>query len=622
MKNKLRESEGVSKKKRGRPKKMLSIMTIINTFLFFLMISSSYGVNSVRPVGKENYLPKFCTRDERISILDVEGICNFKKEEKIDFPELVNTTDGIIVLNKLFHEVSGKGYKCQIERIDMNCSRSFFRVDTCIKSEWRVVKLEASDCWNMVRTHQCKIEGVDFTYDKKMNCDAHGCSLEDYPNEKYNWMDTNYIHGYKCSFYTVSILAENKTSEIFYENNCKADEFKCQVDKSILVWNTSVVHSCPYEMVDVSRNFTNNGLLLVNYESNIILQPVKKIINCGMNMYLTNEGFYVTLHTNKALLELNKIQVGINKDVTDKLLLANIDFNEMDALKWFDFIDIQVCTIYSMILQVYSHLEGEYLKVTNNKGNSAILYTENGIIYTPECIEIRKADFPIETKRCYTELPITFTLNGNSKTGFINNDRIITLIGHEVDCKINSDIIFFSLNSFQRIGNKIIKKSLQQYNMIAANLIKGDTRRINTHHPEPILTSYDELKAISELIVHNEGSKTFYVEPLPDDLSLGTAEKWINGIKNYFYNIFSFFGNYIYLILLIIFIIILTLIILYLCFRTRCFGIGRVMKRQVRNLIIEKNFRPREDTIELESLIRNDSNTRYRNSEDRLKRLL
>ena len=60
----------------------------------------------------------------------------------------------------------------------------------------------------------------------------------------------------------------------------------------------------------------------------------------------------------------------------------------------------------------------------------------------------------------------------------------------------------------------------------------------------------------------------------------------------------------------------------HLDLRTRCFGIGRVMKLQVRNLIIEKNFRPREDTIELESLIRNDGNTRYRNSEDRLKRLL
>ena len=132
-------------------------------------------------------------------------------------------------------------------------------------------------------------------------------------------------------------------------------------------------------------------------------------------------------------------------------------------------------------------------------------------------------------------------MNGNSKTGFINNDRIITLIGHEVDCKINSDIIFFSLNSFQRIGNKIIKKSLQQYNMIAANLIKGDTRRINTHHPEPILTSYDELKAIFELIVHNEGSKTFYVDPLPDDLSLGTAEKWITGIKKSIFIIFLVF---------------------------------------------------------------------------------
>ena len=73
----------------------------------------------------------------------------------------------IIILEKMHHEVSGKGYKCQIERIDMNCSRSFFRVDTCLKSEWTPVKLEEKECWNMVNTQHCRIECKDFTYDKK-----------------------------------------------------------------------------------------------------------------------------------------------------------------------------------------------------------------------------------------------------------------------------------------------------------------------------------------------------------------------------------------------------------------------------------------------------------------------
>lgn len=52
-----------------------------------------------------------------------------------------------------------------------------------------------------------------------MRCNSNGCSLEDYPIEKFNWMNTNYLHGYKCSYYKVSLIAENRNSQLFYEFN-------------------------------------------------------------------------------------------------------------------------------------------------------------------------------------------------------------------------------------------------------------------------------------------------------------------------------------------------------------------------------------------------------------------
>ena len=162
-KNKLRESERVFNKKRGRPKKLL--YSIVSLLMQLMLIFTLLEINE----AATPWYPKFCTTNEKTSVIDLEQICLFKKPEKSKILEFAvkDKVKKIIILEKMHHEVSGKGYKCQIERIDMNCSRSFFRVDTCLKSEWTPVKLEEKECWNMVNTQHCRIECKDFTYDKK-----------------------------------------------------------------------------------------------------------------------------------------------------------------------------------------------------------------------------------------------------------------------------------------------------------------------------------------------------------------------------------------------------------------------------------------------------------------------
>ena len=144
----------------------------------------------------------------------------------------------------------------------------------------------------------------------------------------------------------------------------------------------------------------------------------------------------------------------------------------MAAKKWFDFIDAQVCLIYTTLFQVYRHFEGEFLRITNNKSEEAILYTKNGLVYGPECVEITKMSTPEDTEKCYREIPMTFHHKGEEKAGFVSTDRIIKLVGTEVDCKIDSDIVFFISHSFQRKGNHIIMKSKKEYNWIVSNFKK------------------------------------------------------------------------------------------------------------------------------------------------------
>ena len=94
------------------------------------------------------------------------------------------------------------------------------------------LKPTVEDCWNMVKTSRCRIEGNSFEYDKKMKCSHDKCEIYEIPEAKYNWMNENLLQGYDCGFFAVGIIADKSDSEIFYEKRFKANEFKCETEDS------------------------------------------------------------------------------------------------------------------------------------------------------------------------------------------------------------------------------------------------------------------------------------------------------------------------------------------------------------------------------------------------------
>jgi hypothetical protein len=99
-----------------------------------------------------------------------------------------------IILNKMHSEVSGQGYRCYAKRKDFRYKRSFFRVDTVEESEWLNLKPSQEDCWGMVKTGRCRIEGNKFEYDKKMKCSQDKCEIIDIPEPGIiGWMKISYM---------------------------------------------------------------------------------------------------------------------------------------------------------------------------------------------------------------------------------------------------------------------------------------------------------------------------------------------------------------------------------------------------------------------------------------------
>ena len=234
----------------------------------------------------------------------------------------------------------------------------------------------------------------------------------------------------------------------------------------------------------------------------------------------------------------------------DTLILANVDFNKVVDIKLFRFIDSQVCATFQILLSLYNHVENQFLRIINNKGERAILYTKHGIIYIPECTEIKTIHIQ-EGENCYKEIPITFVHQNEELSGFLNKDYVILRIGNKIDCKIDSDIILFpehdtARNWVQRIGTKIMRRRRSEFEWRSINILKNDINKLNLHHPDPIMIGNDELKQIRNLEIIQEQNNIFYVQPIADDFAYGKAVKWIESSKEKLSIPFIFF--YLYLL--------------------------------------------------------------------------
>jgi hypothetical protein len=572
---------GIEKKTRGRPRKVNLIEKVFFSLLCLLLISNTTEFDS------ETHT-KFCTTNQRMKIVDFHKLCSLKMDKANLFTELKDKKD-FIILNKLHHEVSGPGYKCQVETYELNCSVSFFGVKTCLKSDWRNIKLNKEDCSQMVKTKKCKIERNEFIYQKNMTCNENGCNLEDYPVQKFNWMETNILHGYKCSWMKIGLLGTNKTSPLFYENNCIASKLECDLGKSILIWNQDIFHDCPYEELKVKGKYKYDENFLINEESDILLQPTKKITACGISLYETNEGLTIleANPTSRTKLINYKVKMGNSENLIDKLILSNMDFGRFGETSLMKFIDAQVCTIFGMSLKLFSKMNNEFLKIFNNKGEVAILYARNSLIYIPECVIISELKVIHDGKICFKEIHVSFKHNNKTMKGFLDSDLIIKLVGTEINCEINSDAIRATESSdreksiIQRIGTEIVVKKESEFDLQNLNILTFNITKLNVHHPEAILYGSDELKEIYE-IKEKEGEEFYFVEPKHDDVSKTNIKKWISNIKDTLLKPFEIIYNYIYMMVCII----ISIGILYLITK---YGLRFYIHKRISNITNTNN---------------------------------
>ena len=309
----------------------------------------------------------------------------------------------------------------------------------------------------------------------------------------------------------------------------------------------------------------------------------------------------------------------VNQDLVNKLMLANIDFEEATTVQWFKMIDVQICASLATTLSIASRLDDEFFEVTNNKGKSAIIYIRHGVLYVPECVEIHEVHVIETVQECFRGIQVRFKNKEVEKVGFIDSLNVIRDVAREVSCNENSDIVFSGKNWIQRRGKEVFFREKSEFNWVSINTFRADMRKINTHHPKPILSCSSELALYYTLQKKSFNDLPYFVEPIPDDVGQGTIDKNLETWWKKISSPFNFIWKYLYLSLAIVIGSIIGIGLLTGLIKTNCCGIYGKFRNKLRR---KNEYIPLINEMqELKELV-TASHLKNRKTDERLRKIL
>jgi hypothetical protein len=176
--------------------------------------------------------------------------------------------------------------------------------------------------------------------------------------------------------------------------------------------------------------------------------------------------FYLT--QNDEALILQKATDDIK--VIDNLILAEMDYHSINLFQAITMLTRQtnekICQVYKTFINMYKKMDNEFFILNDLNGNEAVLYTDQGQIFVPNCIQISKIEIIEKTERCYEDFPALIKINNQSIAVFLTNDLTLKQTGTLRSCENNKHNLHLprlrkilskiGQNSFLEIESKFI----------------------------------------------------------------------------------------------------------------------------------------------------------------------
>ena len=476
-------------------KNLWKIQLLLLIFLFTLKPSYALKI-------KDKF--KFCEIHKNKAIWDLPESCQYKTENKQQKDQYYN------VLIKDDMIINGFGWMCTKKQVIITTYMDFIGTKTR-EEETKINHLTKEDCLEMVYTKKCS--------NNRMICNGNYCETDNshkYVNLDYYWMHRVNQTFEECELIKQAITGENLNGPIHMNtqtiNHCDIKSGHCKIKHSTLIWD-NIINECPFKRVE--RVFlVNSRNLYFNKNENKVFQAMRNVTLCNnISSIETAEGLYLT--TDKTSDKLETSQRSIK--VIDSLILSEMDYKDFRLtnllLQIVQLTNEKLCQMYKSFINLYSKMDDEFFKFFDFNGNEAILYSNQGSLFIPQCKQIDEIEIVTESEFCYKDFPIKIKINNTTLNCFMTQEKIIKLASKKVSCKNHIDQVYFKESKKLLIKRKT-KTYLEDDNMythLAFNLQYENITSINYKHDKQILSSVNIIEKVADLQKINETKENFYV---------------------------------------------------------------------------------------------------------------
>jgi hypothetical protein len=562
--------EGVEERrpKKKRMEKSNSITYLLTAFMFLLVFNPIFAI-------KVNDTFYYCNAQEDNPILDIDGSC---KIVMADGKLLKNRSryNEVYVISRKMYEVHGKAFQCKKEIIQTITTENFFGAKSREIAKNKV-DLSPTECATMVKEKKCG--------ERKMTCDDESCYLDNSPEEEYRWLGSIKKEGLRCSLKYRVITARTKEENLFHKN-CKATDLHCRMEDSIIVWNEDIISKCPYAYV-TQDSFSHTGDdILYSSVPNHLFKLTNKFTECGMEIYGTTEGLYITWDGKVKQFEKSEVELS----TVHELILSEQDGAVFNAHLQREALNRRVCETIRSYLKEFRSKDDEFTLVGNSRGFATIIHAQGGILRLPTCIEINQIEvFDIQVVKsdiCTPDLLVKFEVQNKTNVGFLTDKNIIRAVPTVSKKCINPLFRYFHMNNIliKRENNKVMK--MNNVKTMEIRDIEKRDGSISFLHYKRILEQIDVLSEIKNS--HYEDIQDLKEKLLFKDKSeeKNLVIDELTKIKD---STFTIIGEYrskimIYLVSIIL-IIIITFIFIVFCSQ-RMSIMNWIQKRKIRRELV------------------------------------
>jgi hypothetical protein len=336
-----------------------------------------------------------------------------------------------------------------------------------------------------------------------LTCFGDSCNSQEEPTVEYTLLSTNSFSSYHCQTHTRQIYSDSINKPLFAAAStpCLAKDLFCRINTLTIIWESNVIHNCPFSLINKTTLFIDNNLA---YNNEYLFQITGKHQECDMEILETTEGIYLT----KNAAAMNKLEHSVDDINTEHhLILADADSKTFKLINKLQETSKRLfeTSCFFLLSQLTQISNNNFFSLQISPNVTLITYKEDDLWVQPKCTDISEIEVKENSENCFQDIPIFITYEHKKILAFLKSNQIISLTSTPSNCE-NRVIRILPRNHNKLIYDKnTIKLEKNLRTSIKLNL-KNRVKNIsfNFTHSNEITHGFNLIKEIEKLTRSDE----------------------------------------------------------------------------------------------------------------------